>query len=152
MTSVSFEEEKVCAQTAEEEEEGRKVLPGLLRFSLWFFFYSSGKFWNQPVRTARKVFSDRRVFVSRGGCQLQTTQTGSGRDMAVSSDFSLLTWSCRGFLSARRLLGSSGTTARLRSCSCKTPPNFRKKQSLGLFSRKRSQPAVALICDSMLTA
>lgn len=74
---------------------------GLLSFLKVFFFSSCEKFWIQTVQTVRKLFivfiftlnanrgAQRAAFLNTGGgCQLQTTQTGSGRDMAVSFQLS----------------------------------------------------------------
>lgn len=96
VTSVRFEPEQLSTQTLEEEQEGRKVLPGWLwRFSLSFLRSSSG------TRASRlrvkscfvKRSEERRrvAFLKREGCQLQRKRTDSGPDMAVSSHFSPLT-------------------------------------------------------------
>lgn len=99
VTSVRFEEEKksqvkLCRR-------GTRGPRGPSRFFLgfWvFLFLWLRRLWERRVGTVRKVLlkrTEERFFLKRGGCQPQTTRTGSGRDMAVSSPLFCSPWGYR---------------------------------------------------------
>lgn len=133
VTSVRFEEEEsLNSNCAAEEEEGRKVLPGFLSLlsRVWIL-----RLWK--VSRLRVNFSEasrgaqRVAFLKSGGCQLQTRRTGSGRDTAVSSHFSLLTLRCQAGASPhQRTERAPG-----RIVTMQTPPNFRKESVVGRKSQ-----------------
>ena len=131
VTSVSSEEEEKVWVQRRKKRAGRSC-PGVLRFWLWVFFFTAPESSGTNPSGPRVKFSPRDAFSQQ---RMSTSDDTDGLRPRYGCKLRLFSAHLElpgGFLSAQRLLGSSGTSARLRSCSCKTPPNFRKK-SLSRF-------------------
>lgn len=149
MTSVGCEEEEKSLNCAEEEQEGRKVLPGFL--SLLIVCFSSGLFGNQTPQTVRKVLTE----ANRWSAESRVSQE---RRMSTSDETDGLRprYGCKFTLvfahlemPGRQLL----LTSQLRiTAQLLLHANAHKLQQCLIFSYKALPVRYGLISDSMVSA